>query len=251
MIGVEKRRRKPEGREGGRRLTELTEEQRERAYERYQVVRPYFEEGVAQTEIAREQKVPLSTLQRWVKQYREEGLCGLVRQGRADLGRRRGMPEEMQQVIEGLWLSLPRRSIATIHRQVCEIAKQRGWPEPKYGRVYQVIQELSPALVTLAHEGGAAYREGYDLIYRREASRANEIWQIDHCRLPIWVKDEQGKASKPWLTVVLDDASRAIAGYRLSWSLPGAVQTALTLRQASLVEGGGELACVWDTRDAV
>lgn len=65
------------------------------------------------------------------------------------------------------------------------------------------------------------------------------------------MKDEQGKASKPWLRVVLDDASRAIAGYRLSWSLPGAVQTALTLRQASLVEGGGELAGVWDTRDAV
>jgi putative transposase len=34
------------------------------------------------------------------------------------------------------------------------------------------------------------------------------------------------------LTVIEDDKSRAIAGYRLSWSAPSAIQTALTLRQA-------------------
>jgi putative transposase len=50
--------------------------------------------------------------------------------------------------------------------------------------------------------------------------------------LPIWVKDGQGKSARPWLTVIEDDKSRAIAGYRLSWSSPSAIQTALTLRQA-------------------
>jgi putative transposase len=50
--------------------------------------------------------------------------------------------------------------------------------------------------------------------------------------LPILVKDGQGKSVRPWLTVTEDDHSRAIAGYRLSWSAPSAIQTALTLRLA-------------------
>jgi putative transposase len=50
--------------------------------------------------------------------------------------------------------------------------------------------------------------------------------------LPILVKDGQGKSGRAWLTVIEDDKSRAIAGYRLSWSAPWAIQTALTLRQA-------------------
>lgn len=215
-----------------RQLTELTEEQRVQAYERYRLLRPYFEEGVAQTVVARMHQMPLSTVQRWVRQYREGGLCGLARVPRSDRGKRRDLPLELQQVIEGLALCTPRRSIATIHRQVSEIAVREGWSTPSYGRVYQIIKNLSPALVTLAHEGGAAYRETFDLIYRREASHPNEIWQADHCKLHIWVRDEQGKVAKPWLTTILDDASRALAGYRLSWSAPSAVQTALTLRQA-------------------
>jgi putative transposase len=65
-------------------LTELTEEQRAEAYRRYAVVKECVEEGVPQTEVAREYGVPLSTLQRWVYRYREDGLCGLARQPRAD-----------------------------------------------------------------------------------------------------------------------------------------------------------------------
>lgn len=46
--------------------------------------------------------------------------------------------------------------------------------------------------------------------------------------MPLWVKDETGQVGKPWLTVILDDDSRAIMGYRLSWTAPNAVQTVQT-----------------------
>ena len=212
-------------------LVELTEEQRAEAYKRYEVVRVCLEEGVPQTVQARESGVPLATLQRWIHQYREHGLCGLARKPRVDRGKRRGVSEEVVKVIEGLALRKPPRSVATIQRQVSAMALQQGWEEPSYGQVYRIIKELSPALVTLAHEGAGTYREEYDVLYRREAGRANEIWQADHRLLPIWVKDGQGKTGRPWLTVIVDDRSRAVAGYRFGWA-PSAIQTALTLRQA-------------------
>jgi putative transposase len=58
------------------------------------------------------------------------------------------------------------------------------------------------------------------------------MWQADHSQLDILLTNDQGKASKPWLTVILDDFSRAIAGYLLFFGDPSAIQTALALRQA-------------------
>src|SRR5713226_7566556 len=71
-----------------------------------------------------------------------------------------------------------------------------------------------------------------ELLYRREATRSNEIWQADHTPLDLWVLDERGRAARPWFTVVLDDYSRAVAGYALSLHAPSSIQTALALRQA-------------------
>lgn len=91
---------------------------------------------------------------------------------------------------------------------------------------------MEPALLALAHHGAKAYGERYDLVHRHEAKAPNAIWQADHTELDILVKDEQGNSRRPWLTIILDDYSRAVAGYMLSFSAPSAAQTALALRQA-------------------
>jgi len=50
--------------------------------------------------------------------------------------------------------------------------------------------------------------------------------------LDIWLLDEHGRPARPWLTSIMDDYSRAIAGYVLSFQTPSAIHTALALRQA-------------------
>src|SRR5215469_9818811 len=67
---------------------------------------------------------------------------------------------------------------------VSAIATEQGWKPPSYERVRQIIKNLDPALLTMAHQGAAAYREEFDLLYRREASHANAIWQANHAQLP-------------------------------------------------------------------
>jgi putative transposase len=84
----------------------------------------------------------------------------------------------------------------------------------------------------MAHEGMKSYSESFDLVHRTEAEGPNTIWQADHTELDILVKDERGDARRPWLTIILDDYSRAVAGYMLSFAPPSAIQTALVLRQA-------------------
>src|SRR6266487_1998429 len=134
--------------------------------------------------------------------------------------------------IEGLALQTPPRSMAAIHRQVTAIALEQGWEPPSYDRVRHIIKRLDPALVTMAHQGAAAYREEFDLLYRRESSHANAMWQADHTSLDVLLLDETGTPAKPWLTAIEDDYSRMIVGYRLSFQESTALTTALALRQA-------------------
>ncbi len=213
-------------------LTSLSEAQRTQAYARFALLRPALEGEMSQTQLAREQQISLSTIQRWIKQYREKGLAGLANLRRSDKGKSRRLPTEAITLIEGLALQTPSRSMAAIHRQVSTIAKERGWTPPSYDRVRQIIKNLDPALVMMAQQGTSAYREEFDLLYRREASHSNAMWQADHTPLDVLLLDETGTPAKPWLTAIEDDYSRMIVGYRLSFQKSTALTTALTLRQA-------------------
>jgi putative transposase len=84
-------------------------------------------------------------------------------------------------------------------------------------------------LVTLAHECTKAYSEIFESVHRREAASPNAIWQADHTPLDIWLIHPDGTTAKPWLSIVIDDYSRAVAGYFLSFEAPSALHTSLAL----------------------
>jgi putative transposase len=212
-------------------LSSLSDDERTHALICFRAIRPFLEDGIPLARVAREQGITLRTARRWVSRYRKDGLAGLARKERGDKDHRKLSPH-LEQIIEGLALRKPRPSIATVHRKTMEAAKARGEYPPSYSSIYRVIRRLEPALLTMAHEGTKACGERFDLVHRTEAAAPNAIWQADHTELDILIRDEDGKARKPWLTIILDDYSRAVAGYLLSFSAPSAIQTALALRQA-------------------
>lgn len=212
-------------------LTALSEEERAAALDRVHLLQPFLDGEIPLTRLARDHGIPLRTARRWVSQYRRDGLAGMGRTPRGDRGTHR-FPDELVHLIEGLALRRPVPSIASVHRAVATIALEQGWSIPSYSSVYAIVRGLDPGLRTLAHDGARAYKERFDLLYRREVDRPNAVWLGDHTPLDITVRDERGDTVRPWLTVILDDYSRAVAGYRLSIQPPSTQQTALTLRQA-------------------
>ena len=181
--------------------------------------------------MAAESGIPHRTLQRWLARYQVGGLAGLGRAPRADRGRSR-FPEPLRLLAEGLALRTPVPSAAQVHRQVTAVAKREGWLVPSYSWIYAIVCGIDPALRTLAVEGTRRYAEVFELVYRRQADASNQIWQADHTELDLWVVTPAGQPARPWLTVIEDDYSRAIAGYAVNLGAPSALQTALALRQA-------------------
>jgi len=87
-------------------------------------------------------------------------------------------------------------------------------------------RKLSAELVALI-EGMVAFRDRYELIYRHRAKYPNAIWQANHTLMDVIVLDASGKAVRSWLTLIIDDYSRAVAGYALFLRAATALQTAL------------------------
>jgi putative transposase len=201
-------------------LSQLPDTVRSAALARFRLIRPFLEEGVPLPTLARQHGLSLRTARRWVQQYRMGGLRALGRRPRRDKGARRVLPPRQVQLVEGLALQQPVPSVATIHRRVADVATAQGLHVPSYDVVHDIVRQLAPALVTLAHAGSKAYHETFDLLYRREAEAPNALWQADHTLLDILLTDEHGHARKPWLTVILDDYSRAVAGYMVAFEAP-------------------------------
>jgi len=209
----------------------LSAGQRSEAMARFAVLRPHLENDVPLARAAHHAGVALRTARRWLRRYRARGLAGLVRSIRNDAGKRK-LSADFAPLIEGLALRKPRLSAAAIHRETTKLAKERNVAAPSYATVHAIIGGLDPALTTLAQDGAAAFRNRYELIHRHRAEAPNALWQVDHTALDILIVDSNGKPARPWLTVILDDYSRAIAGYMAFLNAPSALQTSLALRQA-------------------
>lgn len=202
------------------------------ALARFALLRPHVEDGVPLTAVARGADVPIGTMRHWLRRYRRHGLSGLDRKPRADAGSRRCVDPQIVTLIEGLALEVPRRSIAGIHRNVATLLRQDGVKPPCYATVRDIVKAMDPAMMVLARDGAKAYSERFELLHRREAESANAVWQADHTLLDIVVQDDTDAPVRPWLSVIIDDYSRAIMAFRLSLAAPSALQTALVLRDA-------------------
>ena len=60
-------------------------------------------------------------------------------------------------------LQKPVPSVATTHRKMAAIATAQGLHVPSYDVVHDIVRQLDPALVTLAHTDSKVYRDTFDL----------------------------------------------------------------------------------------
>lgn len=199
--------------------------------QRWEILRLHIEDDITLTDLAQATDISTRTLSRWVARYRADGIRGLRNTTRSDAGAHR-ISAELVAYIEHLGLTKPRPSIAALHRLVSCRAQQLSLKPPSYATVRSIIQALDPAMVTLALEGPTSYRDRHELVYRHRAEHPNAIWQADHTQLDILIQNPDGTPTRPWLTIIIDDYSRAVCGYMVTTTAPSAMNTALALRQA-------------------
>lgn len=91
-------------------------------------------------------------------------------------------------------------------------------------------QRIDPAIRAMATQGATGVLDNQIRILHT-ADERNRIWHLDHQELPVWVLPRGHTTSpvKPWLTTIIDDATRRIMSVLLTVERPGTEHVVVAL----------------------
>jgi len=205
--------------------------------------------------------VSTRTVQRLLRAYEEKGVDGIARDDRADKGRHRVSPE-WQRFILDTYRAGNRGGKRMLPAQVAERvegeARRRGLPKgqgayPSRMTVYRMLTPLENERKKPAQVRRRGWRDGRLAIRTRagdtiEVTHSNQVWQIDHTQVTVFVLDEDGVPRRPYVTTVVDTYARCIVGIELSFRPRSSQVVALALRHAMLPKASAAssgVQCVW------
>jgi len=190
-------------------------------------------------------KIPVRTLQRWIAQFRDFGVDGLV-----DTRGRGGRCEEVISAeafdaFKGLYLTqqrLPLKQCWTILMHINR-KENKGWTIPSCRVMYNIIKERIPLpALTIYREGRAAYEAKYAPYIQADPDSVEpgQVWVGDHHQFNCWIR-HGGRWVRPWITAWEDMRSRVIVGRHISLS-PN--QTTILLAMKQGIQAYGPPDCV-------
>ena len=183
----------------------------------------------------------ISTLYRLLRRFASdqtaEAITGEARGWRP--GRSR-LPASIDSVIDAavqdFFLTKQAPTAAALHREIALRCRAAGLAPPAPSTIHRRLRKLGRKTVAGRREGrGAAeaqtMRPG---VY--QVDRPNAVWQIDHSPADVVIVDVETRApiGRPWITFVIDVASRVIVGLHVSLEAPSVISVGLALRHAIL-----------------
>ncbi len=184
--------------------------------------------------------VSLRTLRDYHTRFRRDGLAGLAPRGRQDKGKHHGLSSQMVQAIESLRLTHRDSSVRFVYELACKHAASTGDNAPSLWQVRSICAQI-PAPVRLLADGcEEAFRNRYRLTYPIAHDAHRIVWQIDHkTPLHVLVRDLRAPSHRtlseevrPYLTLVIDSASRLVMAGLFSYDPPDRFLVAAAIRSA-------------------
>jgi putative transposase len=151
------------------------------------------------------------------------------------------LDDEVEGIVQGLiqsfYLKRQRPRVIDLYRQVAFSCRTASLPTPSYKAIQTRVKQLDPALTIRAREGAKSARDRFSSVGRGlRPTKPLELFQIDHTLADLILVDELERKpiGRPWLTLVIDVATRMIAGFHLSLDAPSATSVALAISHAVL-----------------
>lgn len=157
-----------------------------------------------------------------------------------------------EQVVSALFMTVGNMSSA--HRLLINEFGRTDLPGPRqFARA--INSQIDTLTLAYARHGSSGARDAKIYLATEQVPR-NHTWELDHTELPIYVIPHGTKTPvRPWITGVLDRATRYPLAWILTFGRPSSQQVTAVLAQAitlrygpdgQTVVGGKPLRCVWD-----
>ncbi|MBU0492761.1 MAG: DDE-type integrase/transposase/recombinase [Chloroflexi bacterium] len=193
---------------------------------------------------ARAQQMGVSprTIRNYLRDYRQHGLAGLVPQERSDKGRCHALSERIVQIVEGIRLSHADWSVRAVYEAACQKAQLLSEVAPSEFQVRSICNSIPESVLLLADGREDEFRSRYRGCYRIRFDGTYIVYQIDHTRVDVLVKDIRAQRYRtrsgeirPWLTTVIDSSSRIVMAGLFGYDRPDRFTVAAAIREALLV----------------
>ena len=140
------------------------------------------------------------TLEKWYRNYKQDGFDALIPSTRADLGVPRKLDEQLQEQILYLKTNYPRMSSSAIYRQLRDNGSIKAG-DLSESTINRFVNVISIRLKTTTNQDMRRY----------ERPHINEVWCGDSSVGP-YLTTSDGKKHKVYIIALIDDASRFIVG---------------------------------------
>jgi len=128
--------------------------------------------------------------------------------------------------------------MAVLAQEVRRRFFERQLPPPNYRTVGRRVEALDARFALGKREGSKRAREKYGPVgvSTLQPDLPLDLVQIDHTWMEVVVVDREQRLSigRPWLTLAIDVASRAVTGFSVSLEAPSALSVSLVLWHAVL-----------------
>jgi putative transposase len=215
------------------------------ALEREPVIRALAEEDRLTSERLREAMLQLnlgrSVIYKLLHRFRQRPKTssllpwkrGLARNTRClDLSRE----DLLTACIKEFYLVPEQPSLAALRQEVRRRFAERQLPAPNYRTVVRRVEGLDPRYVMAKRQGSKRAREKFGPVgvSTLRPDFPMDVVQIDHTLVDVMVVDREHRRSigRPWLTLAVDIASRAVIGFTVSLENPSALSVSLVLSHA-------------------
>lgn len=226
-------------------LASIADERFAAAQQKYEIIKSMVDKHRTSVEeitaAATAANVAVSSVYRWLKEYREGTLLSsLVRKERGDIGKSRLSPETeliMSKVIADYWMTAEKRSYALAYRELQLRCRQQNVRPPSLPTLVARASRIDPKESTLKRRGRAA-SDALELVKGTvpNAERPYAVIQIDHTLVDIQLVDSVHRVAigRPWITVAIDVFTRMVVGYYISFNTPGTLGTGICIANAML-----------------
>jgi putative transposase len=217
------------------------------ALQREQVIRPLAEQhklsGGAVADAVQRLGISRSVLYDLVRRYRQRPqTSSLLPWKRGRSARVCQLDSEREQLLQvcirEFYLTPERPSIASLAKEVRRRFSEEQLRTPNYRTVQRRVKAVDARLVAGKREGSKIARAKFGPVgvSTLHADLPMDVLQIDHTLMDVIVVDREHRLpiGRPWLSLAIDVATRAVAGFSISLEAPSALSISLVLSHALL-----------------
>lgn len=228
-------------------LGTLSAEQRNELFRRRALLGELAEQAHVSNEILRKRaetvEVSLRALRDYHTRFQRVGLAGLAPRSRGDKGNHHGLSSQIVQIVEHLRLTHRDAPVRFVYELACQHAATIEENAPSLWQVRSICRKIPAPVRLLADGREAEFRNRYRLTYPIAHDPERIVWQIDHkAPLHVLVRDLRTPSHRslsgeirPFLTLVVDSASRLIMAGLFSYDRPDRFTVAAAIRTGMLM----------------